>query len=311
MLLQGKAPRPVFLPRAVGRRVALPRGTTVIAWLFVLPFLMPYVLFHLWPILLGLAMSLSDWSLLGSAHYIGLANYRELVRDGDFWASVRHTLAFTLISSPVVVVLALVMALLTNRLVRGQALFRAIFFAPFILPVSVATGIWVFLFQPKIGLFSSSWLAFLSLGNVQWITDRTTALPSTVAVATWHAIGFYFVLFLAGLQEIPRDLREAAALDGAGRWARLRDVTLPLLRRVTALVVFFQILGAMQVFAHIQLVTEGGPLNSTRPVVQYVYEQGFQQFRLGYAAALSYVFFGMILLVLALQFALVNRRKEA
>ncbi len=195
-----------------------------------------------------------------------------------------HTLLFTLLSTPPLVLLALGLALLVSRVARGQWVFRLAFFAPFVLPVSVVVLIWNWLYQPDFGLINS-YLNSLGLGQVNWLGQPFVAMVSVVIATVWWTVGFNFVLYLAGLQEIPRELYEAAATDGATAWQQTRRITVPLLRTTTIMVVMLQVIASLKVFDQIYLLQNGtaGPNNSTRPAIQYIYETGFTSYRLGYA----------------------------
>ncbi|HEX6710395.1 MAG TPA: sugar ABC transporter permease [Rubrobacter sp.] len=289
------------------------RRTDLTGYLFVLPFLIAYGLFLVWPVILGLRMSFFDWSLVGTGttDFLGLANYRELFGDPDFWASLWHTILFTLLSTPPLVLLALGLALLANRAVPARWFFRLAFFAPYVLPVSTVALIWVWLYQPGFGLINS-YLVSLGLPEVDWLAGENVAMISVVVVTVWWTIGFNFVLYLAGLQEIPEELYEAAALDGAGSYQQTRFITIPLLSRTTFLIVVLQILASLFVFDQIYIMNTSGGLNYTvtRPIIQYVYEQGFTQYRVGLAAAMSYVFFVLILVFNIVQFVLARRRRR-
>ena len=278
---------------------------------FVLPFLLAYGLFLIWPIIQGFRMSFFNWSLTGSGtdEWLGLGNYRETLSDSNFWSSIWHTVLFTLISTPILVVLSLVLALLANRVIPARWLFRLAFFAPYLLPVSVVVLIWNWLYQPGFGLINN-YLTRIGLNEVGWLSDTNVAMLSVVIVTVWWTIGFNFVLYLAGLQEIPGDIYEAAALDGATGLEQVRSITLPLLARTTTLILVLQVLASLKVFDQIFLLTNGGPNFSTRPIIQYVYEQGFSTYRVGYASAMSYAFFLLILVVSLVQFGLLSRRRE-
>ncbi len=278
---------------------------------FVLPFLVAYGLFLIWPVIQGFRMSLFNWSLTGSgtSEFLGLGNYREALADSNFWSAIWHTVLFTLLSTPPLVILSLILALLANRVIPARWLFRLAFFAPYLLPVSVVTLIWGWIYQPGFGLINN-YLTRIGLGEVGWLSDVDVAMISVVITTVWWTIGFNFVLYLAGLQEIPADVYEAAALDGATGLEQVRSITLPLLARTTTLILVLQVLASLKVFDQIFLMTNGGPNFSTRPVIQYVYEQGFTTYRVGFASAMSYVFFLLIIIVSLGQFALLSRRRE-
>ena len=178
------------------------------------------------------------------------------------------------------------------------------------LPVSIVYLIWSWLYSSDYGLFNN-YLARLGIGGVNWLTDSNVAMLSVVVATVWWTVGFNFVLYLAGLQEIPAEVYEAASLDGAGSWGSLWYITIPMLARTTTLIVILQVLASLKIFDQIYLLTQGGPEGATRPALQYIYETGFQSYRLGYAAAMSYVFFVGVLLVSILQFFLLSRGREA
>jgi ABC-type sugar transport system permease subunit len=280
---------------------------------FVLPFLIVYAIFLLWPALLGLRMSFSNWVIggTGAAQFLGFANYQELFADPAFWQSLGVTIVFTVVSTPLLVIIALALALLVNRAIPAQGVFRIIFFAPFVLPVSVVALIWNWLYQPGFGLINGM-LTSIGLKEVNWLADPNIALISVVIVTIWWTIGFNFVLYLAGMQQIPQELYEAARVDGAGTWARIRWITVPLLNRFTSLIIILQVIASLQLFSQSYLLFNGGdgPNFATRSVVQYIYESGFSQFRVGFGAAITYVFFILILIVSLAQFALLTRQRR-
>lgn len=279
-----------------------------LAFLFTAPFFVLFVLFLLWPIISALRTSLYDDSLVGATSWAGLENYRELLGDPNFWAAMWHTAQFTLLSVPPLVLLPLGLALLVTRVRRLQWLFRLAFFAPYVLPVSVVVLIWNWLFQPGFGLINS-YLVGIGLAEVNWLGQPGVAMVSAVIVTVWWTFGFNFVLFLAGLQEIPRELYEAAATDGATPGQQLRRITLPLLASTTLLVTTLQIIHSLKIFDQVYLLQLGtpGPENSTRVALQYIYEAGFTQYRLGYASAMSFVFFLVVIAVGLVSARLVRR----
>jgi multiple sugar transport system permease protein len=276
-------------------------------WGMVSPFFVVYVLFLLWPVVGALWSSFFDESLGSvSTTWRGLGNYGELLGDGDFWAAMWHTLLFTLLVTPPLVLLAFGLAVLVNRALPAQWLFRLAFFAPYVLPVSVAVLLFNWLFQPGYGLINSG-LTAVGLAEVNWLGDEGTAMFSVVLLTVWWTLGFNFVLYLAALQDIPRELYDAAATDGATSWQQVRAITIPLLAPTTVLVIVLQVIASLKVFDQIYLLLQGGPNFSTRPAVQYVFESAFTQYRVGYASALSIVFFAAIVGLSWLMFAVVRR----
>lgn len=278
---------------------------------FALPFLVVYGVFVVWPIISGLNTSFTNSTLTGGATtFIGFENYQALWHDSEFWSSMWHTVEFALLSTPPLIVLSLVFALMANREIPGRWLIRLVFFAPYVLPVSVLGLIWVWLYEPGFGLING-YLGDLHLGNVNWLDDPHTALLSVVVATVWWTLGFNFVLYLAGLQGISPDIYEAASIDGASSWQQLIRITIPLLRRTTTLIIILQILASLKIFGQIYVMTNGGPGNATRPVVQYIYENGFTSYYTGYASAISYVFFLFVLVVSVSQFVFFGRRGNA
>jgi multiple sugar transport system permease protein len=276
-----------------------------------MPFLVLYVLFLIVPILYGALMSLFDTSLVrpGLSSFVGFANYRELFNTPGFWSSLWHTVLFTLLSTPPLVILALALALFASRVARGRWFFRLAYFAPYVLPVSTVVLVWNWMYQPETGLIDT-YLGKLGIGPVGWLSDPKVAMVSIVILTVWWTLGFNFILYLAGIQEIPRQLYEAASLDGAGPWAQMRRITIPLLGRTTTRVAVLQVIASLKVFDQIYLLTEGGPDFSTQPAVQFIYESGFTSYRVGYASAASMVLFVMILAVSLIWFALVRRQEK-
>ncbi len=293
---------------AGGRRPALRRRLrTGNGLVFVLPFLLVFGLFMVWPIVQGLWMSFTDSSLaLRDTSFVGFDNYTEAFGDPDVWSSLGNTVFFTVVSSVPLVLVALVMALLVHSGLAGQWAWRLSFFAPYLLPVTVVTMIWTWLYQPELGM-ANQLLTTLGMEPVGWLSDESVAMWSVAALTVWWTVGFNFLLYLAALQSLPTTFDEAAALDGAGAWRRLWSITLPQLRRTTGLVAMLQILASLKVFDQIYILTKGGPNGSTRPVLEYVYDVGFTGYRLGYASAISYLFFALIVVVSLVQLRLFRR----
>jgi multiple sugar transport system permease protein len=304
------APARAGADRSHGRGRSLTGGRGGI-W-FVLPFMVVYAAFVLWPLLYGLGMSFFDTSLVREgSRFVGFDNYALLLSDPEVWRTLWVTVLFTVGSTVPLVLLALVMALLVQTGVGGQWFWRFVYFAPFLLPVATVVLIWQWLFSGDFGLFNGI-LTALGLPEVGWLTEPDVGLWSVVVLTVWWTVGFNFLLYLAALQAIPEQLHEAAAIDGAGGWRRLFSITLPLLSRTTVLVVVLQVLASLKLFdqAYILFKASGGPGGSATPILQYVYETGFVDYRLGYASAISYVFFALIV-VIALVQARLTRRSEA
>lgn len=299
------------VPRTKAAGTAVRRGWTEHGLVFAAPFLLVYALFLVWPLISGIKMSFGSENVAGiNSHFIGFGNYAEAFKDPAMWQSLWHTLEFTLMSTPPLVIVGLAMALLTHNLRFVRWLWRLTYFAPFVLPSTVVALIWIWMYQPGFGLLDQ-WAADLGISTpVGWLTDAGIAMPSIVLTTVWWTVGFNFLLYLAALQAIPQQLYEAAEIDGAGPWQRLRTITLPMLRRTTGLVVVLQLLASLKIFDQVYFMTGGGPGTSTRPVLEYVYDTGFTGYRMGYASAVSYILFALIVVVSLLQLRLSRVREE-
>ncbi len=276
---------------------------------FLAPFLGFYAVFLLYPFGLGVWMSLHDWEIVGNyREYLGWANYQELWEDTYFWEVLRNTLKFTAITAPAATVLGLALALALNRPLRIYGALRAIFFASNIFAVTVVTLIWAMVLNPDNGLVSNA-MRTLGMEPIAFLTEPGWAMAALVVTTLWWTAGFPMSLFLAGLQQIPPEIYEAAKLDNASRWAVLRRITLPALKRTVLLVVVLQTIGQFQLFGQPLLMTRGGPSNSTRPLVQWIYEIGFRDWRSGYASAVAMVLFCMMFFVALLQLRLARQEE--
>ncbi len=267
------------------------------AWLFIAPFAIFYVLFLIWPVIYMFITSFFDTTLVnpGFGQFIGFGNYVEMLTKAEFWEAMWHTIQFTLYTVPPLVLLAFVFAVLANRVRRGQWLFRLAFFVPFILPSAAISLIWFFIFSPTTGLWNS-FQTLLGAEDPSPVLGTPDLAMIGIAVTTiWWTIGFNFVLYLAGLQDIPRELYEAAAVDGASSWQQIRFITIPLLSRTTTLVVLLQIIASLKIFDQVYLLTAGGPGTSTQVLLGLVTNTAFTDFRVGAGSAASVLLFLVIL----------------
>jgi multiple sugar transport system permease protein len=275
---------------------------------FVAPFFVLYGLFVVVPVVRGLYLSLTDANISGDhTDFVGLANYREALSDDLVWSSLWHSAKFTLWVVPMIVVVALLMALIAHHTVHFKWLWRLCFFAPFLLPSAVVGNLWWWLFQPTNGMVNH----VLGL-QTPWLAQKSTAMLAVVIATLWWTVGFSFLLYLAALQNIPQHLYEAAELDGAGPFQRLIHITVPNLRNITGLVLALQILASLQVFDQAVVMYQfgPGPEESTRTFVQYTLEQGFTSYRVGYASAISFILFLIIATVALGRMWLLRRREE-
>jgi multiple sugar transport system permease protein len=226
--------------------------------------------------------------------------------DPTFWLSLEHTVQFTALSTPILVGLGLALALAMHGLPRGSGFYRTAFFLPYILPVSAVTLIWSFLLNPDRGLLATAF-GWFGRDPVAWLSEPSLAMWGIIATTVWWSVGLNFVLFLAGLQDIDPMLYEAASLDGANAWQRFVHVTVPGLRQVTVLVAVTQLIASFQIFGQVYIMTRGGPGTSTRVLIQHIYESGFRDLQLGYAAAVSLFLFVVMAVVSAIQFRVLSR----
>jgi multiple sugar transport system permease protein len=271
---------------------------------FLAPFLVFYSVFLLYPFALGLWMSLHDWEIVGDyREFIGLLNYVELWDDPYFWEALKRTLQFAAMTAPLATLLGLALALALNKPLKLYGALRAVFFASNIFSVTVVTLVWSMVLNPDRGLIANG-LRGVGLEPIAFLADKDWAMPALTVTSLWWTAGFPMALFLAGLQQIPPEVYEAARLDNASRWSVLRHITLPALARTTLLVVVLQTIMHLQVFGQPLLMTRGGPANSTRPLVQLIYETSFRDWRSGYASAVSLVLFVLMFGVALVQFRL-------
>ncbi|MDX2085089.1 MAG: sugar ABC transporter permease [Candidatus Melainabacteria bacterium] len=277
-------------------------------WLLVLPCLAGLMLFTYIPTLMSFGLSFSYWNLLGSPHWVGVANYERLLRDPNFWAVLKTTAVFVLSVTGLEIVLGLLLAALLNRIRYGKLGLRAVYFLPFVTPMISVALVWGWLYDPQAGLLN---VLLKTLGvlhqPVAWLYDTKTALASVVALEVWKTIGYNMVLFLAGMQAIPPQLYEAAELDGSSAWQTFWRVTLPLLTPTLFFVLMITLIHAIQSFDAVYLLTQGGPEQSTAVLVYWLYKNAFQFYRVGEASALAYLLFVMVLLLTLLQWRLRKR----
>ncbi|MCX5437154.1 sugar ABC transporter permease [Streptomyces sp. NBC_00056] len=275
---------------------------------FVAPFLALFALFVIWPLLRGVYLSFTDANISGDgAGFVGLDNYREALHDPLMWDSLGHSAYFTLLVVPCITVLAFLLAMLAHHIERGKWLWRLCFFMPFLLPSTVAGNLWQWLLNPGTGMVN-----YVFGIETPWLTDKSYAMLAVVITTLWWTAGFSFLLYLAALQGVPAHLYEAAKLDGANAWHRMVHITLPMLRNITGLVIALQILASLQVFDQAVVMQDfgPGPENSTRTFVQYTLEEGFTSYRVGYASAISIIFFVIIAAVALARMWLLRNREE-
>jgi multiple sugar transport system permease protein len=309
-IMASNRPVAISLPKTRRRRSGQPRGQWSNA-LFVAPFVVVYLLLLVVPLAFGWWLSFQRVDLLaGTIDFIGIRNYVDLIGDAIFIGALRNTFYFVLFTVPAFVALGLALALVLNRPGRFGAALRAIFFGSSVLSVTIVTLVWKLVLMPGNGLLADVSRA-LNVHEFTPLLHEATALPTIAVVTVWWIVGLPMMLFLAALQQIPQELYEAAALDNASRWRTFTKITLPSLWRTVALVAVVEAVLQFQVFGQAQLLTDGGPNNSTRPLVQFIYETGFKQWSFGYSAAAAQVLFALMLAGVVLQAWLLRKKDKA
>jgi multiple sugar transport system permease protein len=273
---------------------------------FLAPSLVPLALFTLGPMAASLGISFLSWDLLTSPELVGVDNYAELLRDDEFWAAVGHTFYFLGLYLPLVFAGGLGIALALNRGVRGIAVFRSLYFLPVVTSWVVVALMWKWLLDPSGGLVNSA-LGLVGIDGPGWWTEPAWAMPAVVLATAWKDLGFVMVIFLAGLQAIPQDYYEAAQLDGAGWWPQFRHITLPLLSPASFFVLTISLINGFQVFDQVFVMTGGGPAGATTVIVERIYTNAFRYSEMGYAAAMSWVLFAIVIAVTIFQFRAQDR----
>lgn len=273
------------------------RKATMTALIFILPFFVLFTIFTIYPSVQGIWVSLNKWSLMGRQKFIGLENYRDMFSDAKFWDALKHTFGFTIICAPLITVISMIMALLANRPVKYKKFLRIAYYIPGVLSVSVGSFIAKYTFTPYRGLVNG---ILTSLGMVTtkteplWLDEPILAWTVVVIMTIWWTCGFPMLLYLSALQDISPEIQEAAAVDGATDTQKLLHLTLPLLRPTFFLVLLLQIIASFKIFGQVKMITDGGPSNSTRSLILYIYQAAFDKNKLGYAAAMSYALFVII-----------------
>nr|WP_094552236.1 sugar ABC transporter permease [Petroclostridium xylanilyticum] len=265
---------------------------------FIIPAVVLIIVFLLLPAALAFIYSLTDFYLLkpDKMKFIGIENYAKLIKDELFYKSLYNTFYFTLVVVPYQCGLALFLAILINKKLKFTNLFRIAYFSPLITSMTVVAILWIFLYNPNQGLINSA-LNHLGIPNQPFLRSAKQAMNSIIFMSAWQAAGYQMMIFLAGLQNIPKDLYEAASIDGANAFQQFRYVTLPGLYNVTVFVLMITTIQAMKLFTQPYIMTQGGPENTTRTLAYYIYQHGFQFRSVGYASALSVVFFLVVVCI--------------
>jgi multiple sugar transport system permease protein len=270
------------------------------------PVLIAFVLFNLYPMALGLYLSFTDWDILRPPAFVGLKNWGTLLTDELLWRAVGQTLYYAVASVAGTTALSLGLALALNQRLRSIGLYRTFFFLPAVTSVIAIAAVWRWLYNSEYGLLNAL-IDQAGFRPLNWLGDSSLAMPAVILMSVWRSAGFNTVLFLAGLQGVPQEYYEAAQIDGASAWSRFRHITVPLVSPTTFFVVVNSLIGSWQVFEQVYILTRGGPHLSTVTVVYLIYSNGFEWYKTGYAAAMAYGLFLIILLFTAVQFLLQRR----
>ncbi len=274
--------------------------------LFILPCFMGLGIFTYIPVLMSLGLSFSYWNLLGQPQWVGFSNYSAVLQDPVFWKTLQNTVMFVLGTVSLDVTMALLLALLLNRAIRGIGVFRTIFFLPVITPMVSVALVWGWLYDPNYGWLNAI-LQLFGVEPIAWLYDKQWALGAIILLQVWKGMGYNMVILLAGLQGIPTHIYESAELDGANGWQQFWRLTLPMLSPTLFFVVTVSLINAFQAFDAVYLLTEGGPENSTQVLVYWLFKNAFQFYKIGPASAMAYILFMIILTLTVIQWQMRKR----
>jgi len=268
-------------------------------FLYIAPWLIGFTVFYAGPLIASLLFSFTSWDLLSPVKWVGLANYRSMLKDELFFQALKVTTIYSIFAVPLQLIVSLILAMLLNSKIRAISIFRTIYYVPTILPAVVSAILWRWIFNPEIGLINL-FLKLIGIRGPEWLTSSQWALPALIIMSLW-SIGSSIIIFLGGLQGVPDYLYEAAELDGANLWEKFRNVTFPMISPVFLFNLIIGIIDSFQVFTYPYIMTEGGPEYSTLFYVLYLYQNAFQYFKMGYASSLAWILFIIILLLTLLQ----------
>jgi multiple sugar transport system permease protein len=281
----------------------------ILPYLFLLPYLLLFITLRFGPSIAGLGMSFTEWTIVGSPKYIGLANYQDMLTDPRFLTALQNTVRFVGLTVPTLVVLGLLIALFLNQAHKGKTLGRVAIFTPYVLMSTVVGVIWTWLLEKDFGLINV-YLGKLGIPGPPWLVDPDIAMFGIIIATVWWTVGFNTVLFLAGLQDIPEEYYEAAQIDGANSMQSFFLITMPLLSPTIFMVILLSIINSFQVFDQVYVMTSGGPGTATLTLVQYIYTTAFQFRKMGYGAAIASVLFAILIIFALLQTHLYRRGVE-
>lgn len=279
----------------------LKRKNTLIAWSFIAPNFIGFFIFTLIPVVFSLILAFMKWDSFSKPAFVGLDNFSKMMTDDTFWISLRNTFVYTIGVVPLTLICSLVLAILLNKKIRGIKIFRTAFFFPYVTSLVAIAVVWSMLFHPTMGPINQFLKIFIA-NPPGWLSSSQWALTAIIIVSVWRWMGYYMILYLAGLQGISRELYEAAAMDGANKWKQFLNITIPSLRPTTFFVTIMLIINCFKIFDLVQVMTDGGPGRATNVLVYEVYNEAFVKFNFGYASAIAMVLFVIVLLVTVIQF---------
>jgi len=286
----------------------LKRKNTLTALSFIAPNFIGFFLFTLVPVVFSLILAFMEWDSLRSPEFVGMKNFSKMLGDDTFWISLKNTFLYTIGVVPLTLVCSLGLAILLNKKVRGMKFFRTAFFFPYVTSLVAIAVVWNMLFHPTMGPINQ-FLKFFIENPPGWTSSSDWALTAIIIVSVWRGMGYYMILYLAGLQSVPKELYEAASIDGANKWQQFRNVTLPSLRPTTFFVSIMLVINCFKIFDLVQVMTAGGPGRATNVLVYQIYNEAFVKFNFGYASAIAMVLFVIVLGITVIQFKW-NQRQE-
>ena len=269
-------------------------------YILVAPYIIHFIVFVAFPVIFSFILTFHEWNIISPMKYKGLSNYYKMFGDRMFWKALTNTIKFLIIHIPLQLIISLALAEFLNQNIKFKGFFRAAFFLPVIVSGVVVTILWQQLFGFDSGLFNRILVA-MGMNRVGWLIDPNIAMGSIALMATWKNVGLYVILFLVGLQTVPKHYYEAASIEGATHWQKFRNITLPMINATIFMVVILSTIGGFSLFIEPYIMTGGGPLNSTMSSVLYIYKQAFQYYHMGYSVTLGFFFAMLILLVVVIQ----------
>ncbi len=278
------------------------------AVVFLTPTMIIFLTFILFPVIFSFYLSFHEWNMFSSeATYVGIDNYKRMMQSNEFWSVLKNTGIYTIGTVPLNMIVALLVAMALNKKIKGKKFLRTAFFAPVIISPVAAAVIWRWIYDPNYGLLNYG-ISFFGVGSINWLNDPTAAMFALIIMGVWKTFGINMVLFSAGLAGIPETYYEAADIDGAGKFSKFWHITLPMLAPTTFFIMIMSMISSFQVFDLVYVLTSGGPLGSTKVLVFYVYEYAFKFFEMGYASAVAYVLFVILIILTLLQVRYMKNR---